>query len=212
MPAIAHEEIDERADDRAVDPDQRVAQPRRQAAMAAGEGGDLALALGRAGGDALLRLGDQQRRGDADQRQRRHGCVGERPRAELGDVERARAGGEHGDAVAELVGRGRGALQASRRSPRCGRRRARCPAWPRRRRRARRTAASHHRSTLRIAERHGEQADDAMPICASSIQERRRPSQRVEQRQRHAVDDRRPDELDGVGDADPAHEADRRAG
>ena len=208
--AIAHEEIDERADDGAVQEDQRLAQPVRQRAETGGEIRNLALALGGPAGDAGLRLGDDQRGHEAHQCAGRHQAVGGRPGRELGDVERACAREQpRGNAVAELVGRGRRALQALV---------AHLDAKGihgdvlRRRREGDDQCIDHQGEEIRarVAERHAQQPEPDAGLCQEHP--RASPAEPArEQRQRHAVHHRRPHELERIGDADPADEADRRA-
>ena len=119
-PAVAREEVDERADDGAVDEDQRLARPVGHGPETRGEGGDLAFELGRARGGAALRLGDQQGR-QRCRPGRAPPSSGRRPSRRRTRRRRARRRPRRGRRCDSRAGRSRRSRPAgSHRSPRCG--------------------------------------------------------------------------------------------
>ncbi len=160
--------------------------------------------------DALLGLGDQQRRQHAHADQCGHGQVGDCRQPLLGGEEQRTGAAPRSGRCGSPAGRpptSRPACRCSadldapgvdrdvlRRRGKCDQQRA-AAAMPRQAASPGRACASPARPAAR-------------PSCASNIQLRRRPSRRVSARQRQAVDDRRPEELDRVGDANPAEHAD----
>ena len=187
----------------------KISASRSQSAAGRGrrEVGDLAFALGRAGCDALFGLADDQRRGDADQTQHRH----RDRRAARRQTRRCRARlrRPRGWRCDSPTGRSRPLRpvgDSSVASMRNASSAMSCVADEK----ATSSGEDHEppQVDLRVVVRHREQARHDPDLRQQHP--RAPPAEPArEERERHAIDDRRPDELDRVGDADPAHEADR---
>ena len=167
--------------------------------MAAAKGSRLACG-------AISTRGEQQGADETDAHQRRHGQIGAAPVHELRDVERARAGADQGQAIAELIGGrhhalplGGGDVDAPAVDNHILRRRCEGDEQGRR--------DGQPQAGLRIAEGDADQAQ-----CRDDLRQRHPAAPAAEQagQDRHvvAVDDGRPEKLEGIGERHPAQHAD----
>ena len=217
VPAVAREEVDEGADERAVDPDRRARDGARRRGSR-GEPRGHRRFVGRCDRPRTRRgLGRDQRGQHADEHRGCHHAVGDGPRPELiarfgrvearGDPQRAGARPDHADAIAGLVrGRERRLILERGRLDAIGVERdvlrGRCERDQQRQR------DQQAQAECRVRPRHRGQADDdgklrqQQPAAAAA-------EQAMQQRQAHAVDERRPCPLERVDPGNPADEADR---
>ena len=143
---------------------------------------------------------------ESDAHQRRHGQIGAAPAHELGDVERARAGADQRQAIAELQAAAimpwRSVEVASMRQPSMT---TSCVADAK----ATRSADAMVRPRLVAGSLSAiPTSPTAVASCASTIQPRRRPRRRASNGHVVAIDDGRPQEFQRVGERHPAQHAD----